>query len=42
MDRHHRPTRWERAELIVKLVVGLAGAGYTLAKAVEVLSHVHW
>jgi hypothetical protein len=42
MDRQHRPSRWERAELIVKLVVALAGAGYTVAEAIEMLSHVHW
>jgi hypothetical protein len=42
MDRHPRPSRWDRAELIVKLVVALAGVGYTLAEAIEILSHVHW
>jgi hypothetical protein len=40
--RHHRPSRWDRAELAAKLAVALAGAGYAIAQTAEILSHIHW
>jgi hypothetical protein len=33
--------RWKRADLIVKLIAGLAAAGLATAQAIEILSRVH-
>jgi hypothetical protein len=39
MDRHDR---WARYELIAKLAATAAKAAYTIAKAIEELSRIHW